>query len=318
MRTPEEGTTDEAGGVDRPPLRLLISGSTGLIGRRLVAARRAAGDEVVRLVRKATPAADEVVWNPGGEGALNSVTVSGFDAVIHLAGESVAGLWTERKKRRIKDSRVKGTAVLARALAGVEQPPPVFVCASGINFYGDRGDAVVDETTPRGSGFLPDVCATWESAAAPLQGRSRIVQLRIGVVLAPEGGMLGTMLPLFRRGLGGSVGDGRGYVSWVTLDDLVRVVGLALQKQELAGPVNVCTPNPVTQAAFTQALAAAVGRPAWIRVPGWAARLLLGQMADETVLGSVRAMPRRLLDAEFRFLEATLPEAFAACGVGRR
>ncbi len=303
--------------------RVLISGSTGLIGRRLVAHRRAAGDTIARLVRPARPVRDEadagagadaVLWDAGAT-PLDPAAVSGFDAVIHLAGEPVAGRWTAERKRRITESRVRGTRALAEAIARAERPPKVFVCASGINFYGDCGDMVLDESAPLGSGFLAGVCEQWEAASRAADGASRVVNLRIGVVLAPKGGALGAMLPIFRLGLGGPTGGGRAYVSWVTLDDLVRAVGHVLDSATLQGPLNVVSPNPVTNREFTADLGATLRRPAVIPVPGWLTRVLFGEMADETVLASVRAVPKRLLEDGFVFEQAQLPEALASLGL---
>ena len=297
--------------------RLLVSGSSGLIGKRVVSAYRAAGDTVVRLVRGDHAAPDALLWN-AGSGTLRPDLVSGFDAVIHLAGEPVIGRWTAAKKRRILDSRVKGTGELAAALAAADRPPPVFLCASGINIYGNRGDTILDETAPHGDGFLAEVAALWERASDPLGSSSRVVHLRIGVVFAPEGGILPLLLPIYRMGLGGTVGGGRGYVSWVTLDDLIRVTRHLIEGSELAGPVNVVSPQPVTGRELTEALSSATGKPAVIPVPAWTMRLVMGQMAEETVLASVRALPARLLADGFRFHDATLAAALMACGVHPR
>ena len=297
-----------------PSRRLPISGSSRLLGKRIVAAYQAAGDTVIRLVRAGPPSPDAILWNPGS-GTLHPASVSGFDAVIHLAGEPVLGRWTADKKRRILDSRVRGTSELAIALAAADKPPAVFLCASGINFYGNRGDALLDETSPQGSGFLAEVSERWERATDPLREVSRVVNLRIGVVFAPEGGMLPALLPLYRLGLGGTVGDGRGYVSWITLDDLVRVTQHLIASSALSGPVNVVAPAPVTGRELTRGLSAAVGRPAFLRVPAWAMRLAMGEMAEETILGSVRALPTKLVEDGFRFRDATLAEALATCGI---
>ena len=255
-----------------------------------------------------------VVWDPMA-GVLDPRLVSGFDAVIHLAGEPVAGRWTTGKKQRIRESRVRGTALLASALAAAERPPKVLLCASGINFYGNQGAAVIDETCPGGKGFLAEVSAAWEAACAPLRSVARVVNLRIGVVLARDGGTLPLTLPLFRVGLGGSIGGGRGYLSWVGIEDVVRATAFALDCEALEGPVNVVSPNPVTGREFMATLAAAVRRPAVIPVPAWLARLLMGELAEETVLNSIRAVPARLLHAGFRFQENTLAKALEACGI---
>ena len=293
------------------PLRVLVSGSTGLIGRRIVAERRAAGDVVVPLVR-GDAAANEVHWNPGAE-TLNPAAVSGFDVVIHLAGEPVLGRWTADKKRRIFESRARGTKELVEALAATERPPRLFLCASGINFYGYRVDGVVDESSPRGGGFLAEVCEAWEAATRPLAKVTRVVNLRIGVVLASNGGTLAVMLPIFRMGLGGPVGGGDGYLSWIALGDLVRVVDHSITSEGLRGPVNVVAPQPVTGRAFAKALGVAVGRPAVIPVPAWLVRLLMGEVAEETALGSVRAVPTRLLEDGFQFQYPTIEGALASC-----
>jgi uncharacterized protein (TIGR01777 family) len=273
--------------------RILVSGSNGFIGTALVAVRRSLGDTVASLVRgPATLPA--VSWDD-----LTPSAVAGFDAVVHLAGEPLTGRWTAAKKRAIFDSRVGTTAALASALA--REPPGVFVCASGINFYGDHGDAIVDETTPAGSSFLAAGCVTWEGAAAPLPGRCRVVHLRTAMVLAAHGGPLATMLPAFRLGLGGPIAGGRRYVSWVTLDDTVRAIGHAIESPTLVGPANVTAPEPVTNRQFTAALAKAVGRPAIVPVPAWVIRLAVGELGSETALTSIRAVPRRLTEDWFTF-----------------
>ena len=296
--------------------RILVSGAGGLLGRHIVAERRAAGDTVVALKRGAKPASsmEAVVWDPIA-GVLDPRSVSGFDAVIHLAGEPVAGRWTAEKKRRIRESRVEGTTLLANALAAAERPPKVFLCASGINFYGDQGAVAIDESWPKGQGFLAEVSAEWEAACEPLRRVARVVNLRIGMVLARDGGTLPVMLPIFRLGLGGSVGGGNGYLSWVGIDDVVRATAFALNCEVLEGPVNLVTAQPVTGREFTAALATAVRRPAMIPVPGWLARLAVGELAEETVLNSIRAVPRRLTEAGFRFEQDTLAKALAACGL---
>ena len=302
-------------GAERMGRRVLVSGATGLIGRQLVAERRAAGDTVVALVRRAARGGEEIPWAPGVE-ALDPAAVSGFDAVVHLAGEPVLGRWTAAKRRRILESRVVGTETLVEALTRAERPPKVFLCASGINFYGGTREGVVDERSPAGSGFLAGVCEAWESAAKRMEvAGTRVVTMRIGVVLAREGGTLAAMLPIFRLGLGGPVGGGRGYVSWISLGDLVRVVEVLLEDERLRGPVNVVSAAPVTGRELATAIGAALGRPAGLPVPAWVVRLGLGEFAEETVLGSVRAMPRRLLEAGFVFREATIGEALVACGV---
>ncbi len=288
-----------------------MSGAGGLLGRHIAAERRAAGDTVVALVR-GPGAAGAVLWDPA-RGVLDPRSVSGYDAVIHLAGEPVTGVWTAGKKRRIRESRVEGTALLTRALAAAERPPTVFLCASGINYYGNRGNQVVDEDEPAGTGFLAEVSAEWEAACDPLREVARVVNLRIGVVLARDGGTLPSILPLFRLGLGGWVGDGRAYLSWIGIDDLVRAAAFVLDCPSLKGAVNFVAPHAATGREFARELAAAVRRPAAIPVPGWLVRMTLGELAEETVLNSIRAVPKRLLEAGFRFREDTLAKALAPC-----
>ena len=296
--------------------RVLISGSSGLIGRAVIASRQRAGDLVVPLVR-AKGTADALLWKPGS-GGLDPALVSGFDTVIHLAGEPVLGLWTAAKRRRIMESRVLGTAELATALASAALPPRLFLSASGINYYGNRGDTVLDETAPPGQGFLAEVCKAWETASQPLTNRSRIVHLRIGVVLASDGGVLQHLLPAFRLGLGATVGDGKGYVSWIALEDLIRVIDDLIEASILDGPVNVVAPQPVTSEAFNRAIGKAVGSRVRLRLPAWPFRLLLGKLADETILGSVRAIPERLVRDGFRFRRNSLEEALTGIDLRRR
>ena len=259
------------------------------------------------LRREGAPGA--IVWDPE-RGVLDAPAVSGFDAVVHLAGEPVSsGRWTPEKKRKIYESRVRGTELLARSLANAPAPPRAFLCASGINFYGDRGDAVLDETEPRGTGFLAEVCEAWEAAAEPLRGVARVASLRIGAVLSPHGGMLKELLPMFRLGLGGTIGGGQAYVSWITAYDLIRALRHVLASTRLSGPLNVVSPYPVPNREFTAALAAALHRPAVLPVPAWAVRALFGQFGTETVLSSVRAVPPRLLGDGFVFAQPSVGPA---------
>ena len=269
------------------------------------------GHELVRLVRsEPKPGEPEVPWDPA-TGRLDPASVEGFDAVVHLAGESIAeGRWTEAKKARIRESRVRGTELVARTLARLTNRPEVLVSASAIGFYGTRGDEELDEGSLPGSGFLPDLCRQWEGAARLVGDAGiRAVQLRIGLVLSATGGALAKMLPAFRFGLGGPLGSGRQYVSWITLDDLVEVVRHVIATDTLQGPVNAVAPAPVTNREFTRALGRALRRPAWAPVPGFVLRIALGQMAEELLLASARAEPRRLLSTGFRFGDAEIDAA---------
>lgn len=290
--------------------RVLVSGATGLIGRHVVHTLQTAGWTVFRLVRGTEAKTGEIAWQPGTR-TIDKTALEGFDAVVHLAGEPVAsGRWTPDKMHRIFTSRVRGTEVLAEALASCKRPPRVFVCASGINFYGDRGDALMTERDSRGQGFLADVCEAWEGATEPMvHVGTRVVAMRIGPVLSTEGGMLAELLPLFRLGLGGPIGGGRAYVSWVTLRDVVRGIEHVMTSARLHGAVNMVAPQPVRNATFTAALGRALHRPALLPVPAWAVRMVFGQMGEEAVLSSVRAVPERLLEDGFVFRDTELDAA---------
>ena len=291
-------------------MKILVSGSRGLIGSALVDLLTRDGHEVVRLVR-GTPGigAGEVRWDPNGH-RLDPLTMEGFDAVIHLAGESIEGRWTEEKKRRIYDSRVRGTELLCRILSQLSAKPRVLVSASATGYYGSRGDDVLDEGSTPGLGFLPQVCRDWE-AATRLAADSgiRVVTPRIGMVLSTAGGALARILPVFRFGLGGPLGNGRQYMSWITLDDLTQAIAYTLTNESLAGPVNAVSPQPVTNWKFTTALARALHRLALVPAPSFVLRAALGPIADELLLASTRALPRRLLDAGFAFRDAEIDSA---------
>ncbi|MCR4413186.1 MAG: TIGR01777 family oxidoreductase [Thermoguttaceae bacterium] len=298
-------------------MRILVSGASGLVGSALVR-RWTAGPEplhqVARLVRRRQPSApSEVPWDPEA-GQLDPKALEGFDAIVHLAGENVGqGRWTREKMARIRNSRVRGTALLCAQAARLSNPPTTLISASAVGFYGDRNAAILDESAGPGSGFLADVCREWESATQPAAAAGiRVVLMRIGVVLAREGGALGPMLRLFRLGLGGRIGSGNQYTSWISLEDLVAAVEFLLTHGSLCGPVNVTSPEPVTNRQFTRALAHAVRRPAILHVPSFALRLALGAMADEMLLASIRAVPKKLVDAGFSFRHAQLDQALLA------
>jgi hypothetical protein len=293
-------------------MRVAVSGSAGLVGSEVAASLSAAGHEVIRLVRR-TPAPGEMAvrWDPG-QGEVDAAGLEGLDAVVHLAGENIAsGRWNAARKAAIRDSRVNGTRLLCNALSGLARPPETLVCASAIGYYGDRGSDVLTEESPPGAGFLPEVCREWEAAAeAAVRKGIRVVSLRIGVVLSPKGGALSRMLPLFRTGLGGVIGTGRQYVSWIAIDDLVGIVLHALRTGELRGPVNAVAPVPVTNRELTGALGKVLSRPTPLPVPAFALRLAVGEMADALLLASARVAPNRLLDTGYVFrspeLEPTL------------
>jgi len=295
--------------------RILISGASGLIGAALVSVLESSGDEVFRLVRRALRNERELQWDP--ERAVPPELVSGFNAVIHLSGESVAGRWTTAKKQRIRDSRVVSTANLANAIARAEKPPQTFICASAVGYYGNRGDEVLTEESVSGSGFLAEVSREWEAAASPAANAgARVVNIRIGIVLSRDGGGLKQMMLPFRLGLGGKIGSGRQWWSWIHIDDLVAAVVFILQNVEMHGPVNMVSPNPVTNAEFTWTLARVLHRPAILPVPAFAARIAFGEFAKEGLLSSAKVMPKGLLQTEFRFrypeLEEGLTQLLAA------
>jgi len=289
-------------------MRVLISGASGLLGSAIGRAFEAEGAVVTRLVRSGAAAEDRIFWEPGKLLTLPSR----FDAVVHLAGESVVGRWTEAKKARIRDSRVLGTRTLAEAVTGMESKPRVLVAASAIGFYGDRGDEVLHEESSPGTGFLAEVCREWESASDPVERAGvRVVQIRTGVVLSKHGGALGQMLLPFRLGLGARLGSGKQWLSWIHVDDFVGAVQHVLGSESARGPVNLVGPNPVPNAEFTTALGKALSRPTVLSAPAFALRLALGEMADEALLASQRVWPDRLLASGYEFRFRELGVAFA-------
>ena len=285
-------------------MKVLISGSTGLIGSALVTLLTDAGHDVVRLVRSA-PKSDgsEVYWDPESE-RIDTVGLEGMDAVVHLAGDNIgSGRWTRDKKARIFDSRVKGTRLLCESLANLNQPPQVLVCASAIGYYGSRGTELMNEGSESGAGFLADVCREWEIATEFIgQAESRVVNLRMGVVLSLAGGPLQKMLPPFKMGVGGTLGNGRQYMSWITLDDAVGAIHHTLVTDSLQGPVNNVAPHPVTNREFTKALGRVLRRPTLFPLPSFGLRLMFGgEMANELFLSSTRVEPARLLETGYTF-----------------
>lgn len=288
-------------------MRILISGRSGLVGSELSAAFQSQGDQVAALVRNSNR--DGVLWDPAS-GRVDAQAMEGFDGVVHLAGENVAdGRWTQAKRARIRDSRVKGTRLLSETLAGLQSKPSFLISASAIGFYGSRGEEACDESAGAGNGFLADVAQEWESAtAAAAEAGIRVVHVRIGVVLSRQGGALAKMLPLFRWGLGGRLGSGRQYFSWISLRDLVNVFVFAANNPNVSGPINAVSPQPVTNREFTRVLGQVVHRPTLFPVPAFALRLLLGTMADEMLLGGARVVPQRLKQLGFAYQDAVLEE----------
>ncbi len=290
-------------------MNVLISGATGLIGSALIPELENSGHRIMQLTRS-QPSSDSIIhWDPDAgniDGDLEQV-----DGVVHLAGESIAeGRWTPEKKKRILDSRVKGTYLLAETLARLGTPPKVMVCASAVGYYGDRGNELLTEESAPGSDFLADVCEAWESAADPARGADiRVVHTRLGIVLSPKGGALGTTLPIFKLGAGGKIGSGRQYWSWVALDDVVGSIVHSLTNDAVSGPVNVGSPNPLTNAEYTRVLGRVLNRPTLFPLPAPAARLVLGEVADALLLSSQRMEPGKLKDTGYTFRYSELEEA---------
>jgi uncharacterized protein (TIGR01777 family) len=282
-------------------MQVVVTGSSGLVGSALVRFFAAGGHEVVRLVRRAPKAKDEAGWDPE-RGTIDAAALEGVDAVVHLAGDSIAaGRWTAAKKVLLRSSRVGPTRLLAETLAGLKRRPRALVSASAVGYYGHRGDAWLRETDSPADDFLGRLSVDWEDAAEPAREAGiRVVHPRIGIVLSPSGGALGKMLLPFRLGLGGVVGPGTQYFSWIAIDDLVAAILHAIEHAELAGAVNAAAPSPVTNAELTRTLGRVLGRPAVLPVPAFALRLALGEMAD-SVLASTRLRPERLLATGFRF-----------------
>ncbi len=291
-------------------MKVLISGSSGLVGRALVRSLESSGDRATRLTRPgSTLASDAIVWDPSS-GSLDAGRLEGFDAVVHLSGENIAARrWSAEQKARIRDSRVKSAELLANALAGLDSPPEVFACASAVGYYGDRGDEILNEDAAPGSDFLAEVCAEWEGATAPAANAGiRVANMRIGVVMSAADSMLAAVTPIFKLGLGGRLGSGAQYLSWISRNDLVRAIEWILRHNHLRGPLNLCSPNPVTNSEFARTMGRALGRPALFPVPSFALRIAQGEMAD-MLLASARAEPAKLSASGFEFLHPRLEDA---------
>ncbi len=291
-------------------MNILVTGSTGLVGSAVVPFLTTGGHRVVRLVRGTARGPDDVEWNPQA-GTIDAAKLEGLDAVVHLAGENIAtGRWSAAKKARIRDSRVNGTRVLSEALAKLSRKPRVLVGASAIGFYGDRGDDVMTETSTPGSSFLSNVCRDWEAACEPArQAGIRVVNLRTGVVLTPRGGALAKMLLPFKLCAGGVVGSGQQFWSWIALDDEVGAIHHAMTHDELSGPVNLVSPEPITNRDFTKTLGRVLGRPTIAPLPAFVVKLLMGEMGEELLLASSRVVPNRLQETGYPFRYPTLEGA---------
>ncbi|QDT37905.1 TIGR01777 family oxidoreductase [Stratiformator vulcanicus] len=299
---------------DQGPMRILVSGSSGLVGSNLVSFLTTGGHEVTRLTRKKSGTREpEVEWDVRNQ-QLSAAELEGMDAVVHLAGEPIMGRWTEEKKNKIRDSRTKGTTLLCETLASLEQKPKVLICASAIGIYGEGGPTELNEDSPLpplealkksnpGAAFLSDVARDWEAACEPArQAGIRVVNIRIGIVLSPKGGALAKMLPLFKYGMGGKLGNGRQWWSWIALDDLIGTIHYAICDESISGPVNGTAPQPVTNEEFTKTLGKVLHRPTILPVPSFGPKILLGsEEADALLFASTRVLPKRLLDAGYKF-----------------
>jgi uncharacterized protein (TIGR01777 family) len=288
--------------------RILVSGVSGPIGAALLPSLYTSGCSVVRLVRGAAGANGQITWDPAMP--LSPEAVSGFDAVIHLAGESIFGRWTAAKKSKIRNSRISGTFNLASALARAREKPNVFVCGSAIGYYGNRGDELLSEESAPGAGFLAQACQEWEEATMPaVQADIRTVHLRTGIVLSPKGGALGAMLLPFKMGLGGRVGDGRQWMSWIDVQDMVGAIHHILKNDLLQGPVNMVAPKPVRNEEFVKTLASVLSRPAILPMPALAVKTVFGEMGEELLLASQKVEPGKLISSGYPFRQRELSKS---------
>lgn len=294
--------------------KILITGSSGFIGKAACAYFKEKGYEVHRLVRNPQQKAiDTTYWNPINE-EIHLDELEGFYGVINLAGENITqGRWNEKKKEAIFLSRARHTWLLSHALSRLKRPPKVFFSASAIGFYGNRGDELLTEESRCGKGFLADVCAKWEEAPSILEQKVRVIRGRLGIVLDLKGGFLQKVLPVFRWGLGGKISDGKQWMSWIALTDVIRAIEFALHQKEIKGVVNLTSPHPVTNEEFTRLLAAALHRPALVPVPAWVLKLVYGEMAGEFMLASTRVLPKRLENSGFIFETPMLAQLLSSC-----
>lgn len=292
-------------------MRILVTGATGLVGSALVPALEENGHEVFTVSRRAPGSDHEVQWDPyEGFSDAEAKKLERMDAVVHLAGESIAEYWSEEKKARLRESRVKGTETLITALAGLESKPKIVISASAVGYYGSRGDEELTEDSGPGEGFLPDICLDWEAEAMKAEEfGARVVLPRIGIVLAKEGGALAKMLTPFSFGLGGTVGEGDQWMSWIALSDLVRLIQFLINNDRMSGPVNATAPEPVTNQEFTKALGKVLNRPTFIPVPGFGVKLLFGEMGERLLLEGCKVLPKKISDGGFKF---SFPEVEAA------
>lgn len=282
-------------------MKIAIAGGSGLVGSALIPVLQREGGQIIRLVRS-KPKPGEIEWHPN-QSEVKPKSLEGFDVIINLAGENIAaGRWTDDQKRKIRDSRVNGTHLLSEAIVKLTHQPGVFLCASATGIYGDRDDEILDEQSESGGGFLAGVCREWEQATEPASKAGvRVVNLRFGPILAREGGMLAKLLTPFKMGMGGKVGSGKQFISWVAIEDAVNALRFAMNDERAHGPLNVVSPNPVTNEEFTKTLGHVLNRPTALAIPPFAARLAFGEMADEMLLVSQKVIPKKLVSMEFEF-----------------
>ncbi len=291
-------------------MKVLISGSTGIVGTHIIDTISSDSSEIWRLVRSQTQGENLILWDPKGGYVENPNLLEGFDAVIHLSGENIVSRWTEKKKNSIRQSRILSTRYLVNVFSGLRNPPKTFICASAIGYYGDRGEEVLNEDSVPGSGFLSDTCCEWENEANKASDLGiRVVNLRIGIVLSSRGGILGSLLLPFKMGLGGVIGSGDQYISWISIEDLPRIIVYILEHEGIRGPVNAVSPNPVNNREFTTKLALVLQKPAWFSVPSFAIRLFFGEMGRCTMLASSMVFPEKLLSSGYEFLHEDLDSA---------
>lgn len=283
-------------------MKIIITGASGFIGSSVVSFLEQNDHEIYKLVRREPREGfHEIFWDPQ-KGKVDKKLLEGFDAVIHLGGENLMGFWTSSKKEKIVKSRVNSTEFLGKIVCSLARPPSVFICASAVGYYGNRGDEILTEASAKGEGFLSDICEQWEKASSIVDVKGiRRVNIRLGIVVSPEGGALKLMLPIFKLGLGGKLGNGRQYMSWIALQDLVRVIETTLRDERLFGPINAVSPYSMTNEDWTKALGSILHRPTFFSVPTFLIRLILGQFGEEVLLSSIRAKPQKLEGVNFKF-----------------